>query len=286
MEFPGIASEFKNVLMAGLSSVYPADEARRIADMLAEEWKTGQDGRLSEEEYKVAKARAERLLNAEPIQYVLGKAHFYGREFIVTPEVLIPRQETEELAIWVRDSLVRTAPSHPVKILDIGTGSGCIPITLGLELEERHLPATISAMDISSGAIEVAKENARRLKAEVDFLEQDIFTARPELFSDLDVIISNPPYVRELEKTMMHSNVLNFEPGTALFVPDDQPFKFYSHICELANYWLRPGGWLFFEINEALGAEMISLLENRGFSQTELRKDLNGRDRMIKGKKL
>ncbi len=219
----------------------------------------------------------ERLKKKEPIQYILGECEFYGLRFRVNPAVLIPRPETEELVHWVLNSNLKSG----VKILDIGSGSGCIPLAL-----KQQLPgATISSIDISDAALETATQNAQNLALEVDFYSADILNWQNETWGKYDVVVSNPPYVRESEKKMMDENVLHYEPEGALYVEDDDPLIFYRSIAEFAQCYLSEGGYLFFEINEYLGNEMILLLKSLKFSDIELHKDLNGRNRMLKCKK-
>ena len=221
------------------------------------------------------KSKLDLLKKHTPIQYVLGKAHFYGREFIVTPDVLIPRQETEEL---VRE-VITDNPDGDLKILDIGTGSGCIGITLALEM--RH--PRITLLDVSRKAIEVAFENATKFGVEADYIIDDILTMThfPEKYH---IIVSNPPYVREGEKIWMQSNVLDHEPGQALFVSDDDPLLFYRKILGLADGGLFPGGSIYFEINEYYGDEMVKLCEKAGCSCIRLMQDIHGKDRFIKAR--
>ncbi|MEZ4858064.1 MAG: peptide chain release factor N(5)-glutamine methyltransferase [Flavobacteriaceae bacterium] len=226
----------------------------------------------------------QRLKKQEPIQYILGETEFFGFPFKVTPATLIPRPETEELVAWMMEDLisplkgVKEMPIRPqLQILDIGTGSGCIAISLAKMLSK----ATVFAMDISKNALTVASENARNNKVEVHFIEDDILKlkALPQTY---DVIVSNPPYVRISEKEKMQKNVLDFEPATALFVKDNNPLLFYEAIATLARKSLNPQGLLYFEINEYLSKEVIKMLEKEGFKTIELRKDTFKKDRMIK----
>ncbi|CAL2077916.1 Release factor glutamine methyltransferase [Tenacibaculum sp. 190524A02b] len=214
----------------------------------------------------------ERLLKEEPIQYILGKTEFYGLTFKVTTDTLIPRPETEELVEWILKDTIENA-----NMLDIGTGTGCIPISL-----KKHLPkATVSAIDISYKALEVAKQNAKINNTSIQFIESDILKIN-NLPNTFDVIVSNPPYVRNLEKTEIKNNVLNNEPHLALFVEDKNPLIFYKKIADLATKHLKKGGFLFFEINQYLGKETVEMLAIKGFKHIELKKDLFGNDRMIK----
>lgn len=218
------------------------------------------------------------LKQERPIQHILGKAHFCELEFRVDENVLIPRPETEELVYWIINEVQKGDPREEVKILDIGTGSGCIAISLA-----KNLPnAKVYALDISKMALQIAGENAMDNGVDIVFLEADILSL--EGFKDkFDVIVSNPPYVRELEKLEMKNNVVEHEPGLALFVSDGDPLIFYKKITRLALSHLKKGGVLFFEINQYLGEEMKQLLEAENFSEIELRKDMFGNDRMLKG---
>lgn len=216
----------------------------------------------------------ENLMVGMPIQYILGKAPFYGREFEVSPAVLIPRNETEELVHLI----LKENPKPGLRIIDIGTGSGCIPITLDLELNN---PA-VFGLDISEEALKIASRNAFLLHSKAKFSRLDIL--KEELpFEDLDIIVSNPPYVRYSEKELMHTNVLAHEPHLALFVYDADPLLFYRVISQKAKKALKQGGILYFEINEVFGKETKHLMENLGFEQVRIFEDLNGKERMIRG---
>ncbi|MCG8309944.1 MAG: peptide chain release factor N(5)-glutamine methyltransferase [Cytophagales bacterium] len=217
--------------------------------------------------------KLERLKDFEPIQYVLGKAHFYGREFIVNPGVLIPRQETEELINEVLTDNKRAG----LNVLDIGAGSGCIGITLALELAGPK----ITEIEIDWNALEVTRQNARKFGVNPVLMREDIFSV-DRLNDNYDIIISNPPYVTESEKVDMHENVLRYEPGTALFVPDNEPLIFYKKIISLARDHLNPAGKLYFEINERFGSELVKLCEDENCSSLKLIRDFNGKDRIIK----
>lgn len=209
----------------------------------------------------------------KPIQQITGLAHFYDLQFKVSEHTLIPRPETEELV-----DLIINENKEAESILDIGTGSGCIPITL-----KKNLPhAKVTSIDVSERAIELAEQNATRNDVEVDFLEQDILKASESLFTNkFDVIVSNPPYVLNSEKEQMKANVLNYEPHLALFVDDDNPLLFYKEITGLAENWLKPNGKLYFEINEAFGAEIEELLSLH-FKEVRIIKDIFGKDRIVK----
>lgn len=217
-----------------------------------------------------------RLMEGEPVQYVLGRAEFCGRWFSVRPGVLIPRPETEELCAWITaDSKASGSP----KVLDIGTGSGCIAITLQLDMPE----SKVTAWDISADALDVARENAQQLGANVNFVKLDALNAKPE--GEWDVIVSNPPYICEKEKKDMAVNVLEHEPHTALFVPDADPLLFYRAITRLAVQTLSKGGRLYFEINPIYADDTCHMMRAEGMTAVELRSDMYGKQRMAKGVK-
>jgi len=229
-------------------------------------------------EKEIPSAQAERLtgiLNelqtGKPVQYILGSTEFYGLTFYVNPSVLIPRPETEELVEWILNS--RQQPCH---ILDIGTGSGCIAISL-----KKNLPGTrVTAIDISGKALQTAKKNAAINSVDINFMEADILNQT--ITEKFDIIVSNPPYVTVDDKQQMHTNVTNFEPHTALFVPENDPLIFYKAIADLAVKNLNPNGLLFFEANENYGKQIVELLAVKSFTNIELKKDMSGRDRMVK----
>ncbi len=212
----------------------------------------------------------EKLLAYEPLQYVVGEAPFFGRNFVVTPATLIPRPETEELVQWMMEE--NKSQKLPQTLLDIGTGSGCIPITLFLELPQ----LSVYAIDNSAAALEVAKQNAMNLQATIHWQLLDILHQSIENLPFFDVIVSNPPYVCESEKAMMQPNVLQYEPPTALFVPNENPLLFYQRIANLAWQRLKPNGKLYFEINQQFGQETYNLLASIGFKEITIRKDLSG----------
>ena len=201
-------------------------------------------------------------------------------DFKVSADVLIPRPETEELVRWILDDL--NDSSEPVSILDLGTGSGCIPIALA----KNRPNAVIGAVDISMNALRIAKENAKLHGVTIHFSQADILGLNTKLERGYDIIVSNPPYVRELEKNEMSANVREYEPEIALFVPDKDPLVFYRGIAKFASAQLSPNGFLYLEINQNLGAEMVALLEQYSFKNIELRKDMYGNDRMLKAVKI
>lgn len=215
-----------------------------------------------------------RLLENEPLQYILGEARFYGHKFKVTQATLIPRPETQELV----DMIVKENQQTDLSVLDIGTGSGCIAISLARALKFPN----VKAMDISSGAIEVAKENAQNLKVKVDFIEKDMLQLDGmEDRCTYDIIVSNPPYIAESESSGMDANVLDYEPATALFVPDDNPLLFYKAITDYACYALKTEGRLYFEINPRYVNELSKYISDKGFSEINVYKDMQARNRFI-----
>lgn len=281
-------SDLKSNFIKALSGLYPSEEIESFFNILSEKYLNlsridialDRDQLVSEANVgKIEKVLA-RLKTFEPIQYILGETEFFGLPFKVTSKTLIPRPETEELVQWILDEVLyfKNKPEL-LEILDIGTGSGCIAISLA-----KHLPdANVSALDISEEALRIAKENAEANEVSISFFESDILACE-SLPEGYDFIVSNPPYVRELEKHFMEANVLAHEPEIALFVEDADPLLFYRKIADLAKVSLKPNGALFFEINEYLGEDMVSLLEDMGFKQIEIRKDIYGKDRMLKCK--
>lgn len=220
------------------------------------------------------------LKKEKPIQYILGKTTFYGLDFFVNKNTLIPRPETEELVEWILEENKEYEAKRSV--LDIGTGTGCIPISI----KKNRPNSTVFAIDISKGALEIARNNAKQNETDVLFIEQDILETKSlneikELDLKLDIIVSNPPYVRNLEKQEIKKNVLDYEPHLALFVEDTDALLFYRKIAQLAKEKLSENGQLFFEINQYLGKETIELLQALGFQNIDLKKDIYGNDRMI-----
>jgi len=229
---------------------------------------------FSKEQHHTIDSFILKLRNFVPIQYILGETEFYGLPFNVNESVLIPRPETEELVDWIQSENDRNAN---LEMLDIGTGSGCIAISLKHEFKH----ATVEAFDISEKALETAKTNAELNKLEVTFSKVDILS-HPEFETKWDVIVSNPPYVTELEKADMQPNVLNNEPHLALFVPDNDPLLFYRHIALFARKHLKPQGKLYFEINREFGQATMNLLTELGYTEVKLRKDISVNDRMVR----
>ena len=233
----------------------------------------GNESILVENQQKIEEV-FNRLQDNEPIQYITKQANFFGYDFKVSPATLIPRPETEELVDWVLNEM-KKQPQKNWRVLDIGTGTGCIPITI-----KKEFPlAIVSAIDVSVEALQIAKENALNLQADVTFIHQDILQA--ERLDVYDIIISNPPYVRNLEKAEINENVLQHEPHLALFVDDNDPLIFYRKITQLAHKSLSENGMLFFEINQYLGNEMQEIV-SENFKNIELKKDFIQNDRMMK----
>lgn len=280
MKISDLKSNFKKTL----SELYPSEEVQSFFNILSEkhlnlsriEIALNPERTISATEAEKFQKAILRLQNYEPIQYIIGETEFYGLPFKVNKHTLIPRPETEELVEWILSGF---PPSGARGLLDIGTGTGCIAISLA-----KNLPsAKISALDISEEALKIAEVNAKLNKVEIDFFQTDILAAE-SLPMKYDVIVSNPPYVRELEKKQMQQNVLKYEPHSALYVKDEDPLLFYRAISRLAKNHLNPGGKLFFEINEYLAYEMTELLKAEGFKNIEIKKDIYGKDRMLKCK--
>lgn len=278
--------EIKNIFHVELDSLYGKEEVSSFFYLLIEHYCDLERFVLAvrpnliiekDEETSIFQALSQLKLG-KPVQHIIGTAHFMELDFKVNSEVLIPRPETEALVRWILDDVKAT--EGPVSLLDMGTGSGCISIAL-----MKNMPnAMVKALDISRKALEIAKENANKHQVNIDFFQADMLAL--ELEQNFDIIVSNPPYVRELEKAEMQINVLDHEPGMALFVPDQDPLKFYRAILKFASGHLNDKGALYLEINQYLGNEMVALLTHYGFSSVELRKDMFGNDRMVKGRKL
>ena len=268
-----------------LSGIYPPSEALSLAKMLLVEvfdFSTlelygGKDKEISGKRRDVLDEMIRRLKKNEPIQYIIGVESFCGLTFEVNPSVLIPRPETQELVGWIAGDCEE---KEACRILDIGTGSGCIPVSLAHRLPK----AEVESWDISEDALQVARRNAERNGVEVLFLQKDVLKASPDE-ARYDVIVSNPPYIAEKEKVDMEANVLDWEPSIALFVPDEDPLLFYRTIAQLGCSMLKEGGALYFEINRAYGQETIQMLEAMGYKDIELRKDSWGNDRMMKAER-
>ena len=266
-----------------MSCHYPAGEVTALTRIIATEmlgvsqmaFFLKDDVTLATEQEALLNNAIERLKKQEPIQYILGYSDFCGLRFKVTPATLIPRPETSELVKWVASEA-----SGNVSILDIGTGSGCIAVSLAHKLPQ----SKVTAWDFSTDALAVATENSKANGCNVTFEHVDILAYQPT-GEQFDIIVSNPPYIKENEKEAMHSNVLDWEPHTALFVPDSDPLLFYRTIAEKGLTLLKPGGRLFFEINRAHGKETMEMLAALGYTNIELRKDFAENERMIRAVK-
>ncbi|WP_447639792.1 MULTISPECIES: peptide chain release factor N(5)-glutamine methyltransferase [Chitinophagaceae] len=273
----------RRLLANALLEIYDEREAKKISEMVMEKltgWSRTQlllnaDKNLDTAQIIQLEAWQSALLQGQPIQYVIEEAWFMGLPFAVREGVLIPRPETEELVQWILD----TIGTNSGDVLDVGTGSGCIAIALS----KLHPDLHVAALDISPDALAIARENNEKLHTNVTFLQQDMLDTKEDFFSEKwDVIVSNPPYITERERLEMHANVLDYEPEVALFVPNGDPLLFYRKIAEIASRSLCSRGYLFFEINEHFGKETVSLLSLLGFRDIILRKDLQGKDRMVK----
>ena len=272
-----------NKIHKGLATVYTDGEIKALTRILATEmlgisrmaFYMKDDITLTAEQETLLDSAIERLQQHEPIQYILGYSDFCGLRFKVTPATLIPRPETSELVEWITGEA-----NGKENILDIGTGSGCIAISLAHRMPQ----AEVSAWDISAEALAVATENSKANSCTVTFKQVDILAYEPA-GEQFDIIVSNPPYIKEVEKEQMEANVLDWEPHTALFVPDNDPLLFYRTIAEKATTMLRPGGKLYFEINRAHGKETVDMLSALGYTDIELRKDFAENDRMIRAVK-
>ena len=282
--------KFRDYFNKTLKKIYPTSEIDTFLFLLLEEYLNFKridivlksNFEISPEDLILLRSSTKLLEQEIPIQYILGKTEFYGFPFILNEHVLIPRPETEELITSILEKVLKTKTFHTnakekqLKILDIGTGSGCIPISL-----KKSLPfAEITAIDVSNEALTIAKKNTVLNKVDINLTQQDILktTSLNQLY---DIIVSNPPYVRESEKKEIKNNVLNNEPHMALFVKDNNPLVFYNKIAELAKNHLTKNGTLFFEINQYLGKETVELIKLKGFNKIQLKKDIFGRDRII-----
>ena len=240
-----------------------------ISKLSRSEYLLSSNSPLSKDTVSFYQSVVSRLKNFEPLQYILGECEFYGLSLKVSPSCLIPRPETEELVHWILQH-------NFTKALDIGTGSACIPIALA-----KHKEAQITALDISSDALSIARENAKKNTVDIHFIEHNIFNDI-DLKTSFDLIVSNPPYVLESEKTLMNNNVLDYEPHLALFVSDNDALIYYKRIIAFSKVHLQREGLLFLEINEQKSVEIKDLLENNGFENVLIKKDMQGKNRMVK----
>lgn len=274
-----------NLLKKELQTSYPNTEIKSFTNLIfrhlfnysASQLYINQTQAVSQSDYQKLSGIIEGLKRYQPIQYILGETEFYGLKFKTGPAVLIPRPETEELVQWIIENYREQNPS----ILDVGTGSGCIAVSLAKFITG----STVYAFDVSPDALEIAQENARLNDARISIYADDILNPKSEInLQKFDCIVSNPPYVKEEEKELIQKNVLEYEPHLALFVPNNDALVFYSTICKFAQQHLKMGGWLYFEINERLGKSVLELMQEEGFSHLELKQDLFGKDRMVRGR--
>ena len=280
-------SEIQKHFRDALSPIYGEREARSITKLVLETELELSSVHLTFERFRLLtqpqqqrlQLILERLSKHEPVQHILGEADFYGLKFKVNKNVLIPRPETEELVEWAI-SLIKITGGEGLHILDIGAGTGCIPIALAKTLKL----ANIEACDVSEEALQLAAENNVLNATNVRFFKLDILI-EPLTEDSYDLIISNPPYIAQSEREDLAPHVINFEPHLALFAPTEDALIFYKSIAKKASSALKNGGILLFEINEAKGPEVVELLTGFGYREIELRKDLSGKDRMIKGVK-
>jgi release factor glutamine methyltransferase len=274
-----------NYLLDELYDTYPATEIDAMCNIIIEQLcNLKRIRQLTDPHHAVdqsiankVKSICDELIADKPLQYILGETIFYDCKIRVNSNVLIPRQETEELV----DLVLKENKGYKGSIIDFGTGSGCIAIALAQNLHY----AKVQATDISKEALSLAKENAEINHVKIDLIQADIFDTINPLLSPAGIIVSNPPYIRHSEKNFMKNNVLNHEPHGALFVPDEDPLLFYRSILETSQKLLTKNGKIYFEINEALGEEMVILCKSLGFTDIHIVKDINGKDRIVKGTK-
>lgn len=282
--------EIKKEFIEALKDLYDSQETselywlslEHILELDRVQLKLNEKLRFNEAQISQLQKILDELVTGRPLQHIIGYSWFYGEKFTINNSVLIPRPETEELVAWIIDDVTQFKIREPVRILDIGTGSGCIPIILKKKI---RCKTQIHAVDISPDALEVAKENAELNKAEIDFLQLDILQAEPyvnQLNQKFDIIVSNPPYISREEEREMHSNVIDHEPHGALFVDQEDPLIFYKSIADFALKNLHDRGRLYFEINQRYGNILIDYLRSCGFKDIILRKDISGNDRMIR----
>ncbi len=266
-----------------IQAVYSVGEANAVARIVFEDafklYDFSSERDFSLENQKRLEEILNRLLKNEPIQYIFGEADFYGYKFKVNEHVLIPRQDTEELVFYVKNTIRSFVEKNAITLLDVGTGSGCIPITLKKLFPEME----VHALDVSQDALNIAKDNAGNLETEIVFYQKDILVQEEwESLPNFDIIVSNPPYIPYREAHHMPENVKQFEPHLALFIDDENPLIFYEMIADFAKQKLNKDGYLFFETNEFNAKEVQSMLRNKTFTSVVLEQDMEGKDRMIR----
>jgi release factor glutamine methyltransferase len=285
MESVKVLSEIQSMFRSGLSGYYPDNEIRNIFCLVSEHLLNyskidillkGHEP-ISTETAEKFNHILNRLRKWEPVQYIIGHTEFYGLTFRVDGRVLIPRPETEELVQWI----IRDVGASSLSLLDLGTGSGCIAVSLAVNLPG----VAVSAFDISTDALDIARVNALNNKATINFFPFDMLDSLSALPGKYQVMVCNPPYVLETEKAFMRNNVLDFEPGIALFVPAKDALVYYRSIALLGRRYLIDGGSLYLEINEKFSREVVKLLESTGFYSAEIRRDINGKPRMVRARK-
>ncbi len=280
--------KLKQYFISELSSIYEERELEQVFFLILEDlfrfskmdYSLGKHRNVEQERIDKINTILKALKTNKPIQHILGFGYCLERKFKVSKDVLIPRQETEELI----DLILKNHSNAKARVLDIGTGTACIPINLKLE----NPLFEVSALDVSQDVLNIARQNAEKYLVDIDFIHQDILDKVNWIgFEDdsFDIIVSNPPYVRESEKKQMDKNVLNFDPSLALFVDDENPLIFYIAITKFAAQKLKNGGILYFEINEYFGQDIVDLVKNNCFEKVELIKDLQGKNRIVYAKK-
>ena len=277
-------------ILESIVEIYEPPEAVSIAAIVLEDAfginmkQVAENQPLTEEQLSQLNVIIDRLLTHEPVQYVVGKTIFFGLPIKVNPNVLIPRQETEELVAWVLETVGSgRQPSIFTSFLDIGTGSGCIPVSI----KKKRPGIEVHALDVSAGALETARENAALNEVDIHFYQMDVLDEKQwDALPMFDIIASNPPYITEDEREFLPQNVVDFEPHLALFSGGNDAQRFIKKITDFAVLHLHPGGYLFFETNEFYAPDSQRILEEKGFAEVELRKDLNGKERMLRAKKV
>lgn len=274
--------DIRHRFRVALKDKYPPEEISNLFHLLTSHYFGFSKTLLAMEPHKTVEPEGagqlldalEKLTDSVPVQYITGETFFMDMDLKVSPAVLIPRPETEELVSWI----LQSHPPAPLNIIDIGTGSGCI--ALGLKKNWAH--ATIFAIDLSPGALEVARENARELQLDIRFRQDDIRNPGQQ-WPEFEILVSNPPYVPAGDRGSMEPHVAESEPEEALFVPDEDPLCIYRAILDFATHHLKPGGWVYLEIYEAFGKKVCDLLRGAGYSNIELKKDIFGKDRFVRG---